>query len=61
MRWVPPDNIASHMWFNIASINGIEDGAYNRDVISERISPEQVMEAERRAKVCMESNYKDCD
>ena len=55
------DHISAHMWFNIASANGYLDGAFDRNEIEKKMSPSDISEARRRAKVCMNSNYQDCD
>ena len=55
------DYVASYMWFRIASALGAPEAAADYHKIAEVMEPEQIAEAQRRAKVCMESNYKDCD
>ena len=58
---VPQDNQTAHMWFNIAAANGTEVGGTNRDRIAKEMTSASIEEAQRRARVCMASNYKDCD
>ena len=58
---VPQDYVLSHMWNNLAAAQGDEDAVENRDSIAEKMTPQDVSEAHRRAKVCLESNYQDCD
>ncbi len=55
------DNVAAHMWYNIGSANGNALGGKNRDVIAQKMTPADISEAQRRAKVCMASDYQDCD
>lgn len=55
------DYIAAHMWFNIAGANGIEGARTSRDSTARRMTAEAIAEAQRRARVCMASNYQDCD
>lgn len=55
------DNETAHMWFNISSARGDKQGAENRDIIAKRMTPVAIEEAQRRAKRCMKSNYKNCD
>ena len=55
------DNQTAHMWFNLGAANGSESGGTNRDVIAKEMTPADISEAQRRARVCMASNYKDCD
>ena len=58
---VPQDFTAAHMWFNIAAANGNELGGTNRDNLAKDMTPASIEEAQRRARVCMASNYQDCD
>jgi hypothetical protein len=57
---VPQDYVRAHMWWNLAS-HTTPDGARWRDEIAKQMTPTQIAEAERRARVCLDSNYKDCD
>ena len=41
--------------------NGRADAATNRDLIAAEMTPAALEEAQRRARVCLESQYKDCD
>ena len=55
------DYITAHMWLNIAAANGIEEAPGNRDKIAFMMAADAIVEAQRRARVCMASNYQDCD
>ena len=55
------DNVIAHMWLNIASANGDAQGGENRDIITKRMTPEQIADAQARARVCMASGYQDCE
>ena len=55
------DTIAAHMWLNIAAANGNKKAAKNRDIVAGKLSSSGVEEAQKRAKRCMSSGYKDCD
>jgi uncharacterized protein len=55
------DNVTAHMWSNIGGANGNKPGVKNRDIIAKRMTPADISEAQRRARVCMKSNYQDCD
>jgi TPR repeat protein len=55
------DTIAAHMWFNIAAANGNAKAAKGRDFIAKELSSADIVEAQKRAKRCMASNYKGCD
>ena len=60
-RGVLQDNQTSHMWYNLASANGYEDSGTLRDELAAKMTPAAIEEAQRRARVCMASNYQDCD
>lgn len=53
--------ITAHMWFNIAGANGDDLGHGDRNSVARLMTPADVSEAQRRARVCIESNYQDCD
>ena len=55
------DNVTAHMWFNIAGANGDEDGRDNREKIERKMTPADISEAQKRARICMASNYTDCE
>ena len=55
------DNVTAHMWFNIAGANGAEDGRDFREIIERKMTPFYVSEAQKRARICMASNYTDCE
>jgi hypothetical protein len=49
------------MWFNIAATLG-HDAAVKKRMDIETVLPHaEFLEGQRRAKVCMASNYQDCD
>jgi TPR repeat protein len=59
---VPQDYVIAHMWSNIGAANGNADGARLRDeYLVPKMTPSDISEAQRRARVCMESNYQNCD
>ena len=49
------------MWFNIAAANKVSGALKNREEVAEQMSAADISEAQRRARVCMESGYQDCD
>jgi len=55
------DAVLAHMWFNIGAANGHLDGSRRRDVMERDMTSEQVTDAQARARICMASNYQDCD
>jgi TPR repeat protein len=54
------DFVTAHMWFNIASAIGDERAAGFRSFAANVMTPQQVAEAQGRARVCMASDYQDC-
>lgn len=56
--WAGP---ATRRVVNVGSANGRKDAGPNRDTVAKMMSSADVSEAQRRAKLCMGSNYKDCD
>jgi len=58
---VPQDHATAHMWLNIAVANGAEGAAENRDIAEGRMTAADISEAQRRARVCINSAYQDCD
>lgn len=58
---VTQDVVAAHMWSNIAAANGDDIGRSFRAYLDEKMTAEAISEAHRRAQVCMESDYQDCD
>ena len=55
------NNIQAHMRGNIGCALGDEGGCKIRDMAEAKMTPADISEAQRRARVCMESDYKDCD
>ena len=55
------DYSTAHMWFNIVARDGYSDAVKNRDAIADRMTPEAIAESQRRARICLESDYQDCD
>lgn len=58
---VPQDYVTAHMWSDIASANGDETAGKERDHAAAKLTPADIAEAQRRAGVCIASNYQDCD
>ena len=52
--------VIAHMWFNIAASNEYEDAKKGRDSVAEEMTSEQLAEAQKLARECVEKNYKDC-
>jgi TPR repeat protein len=61
-RGVLQDAVLAHMWYNIGRANNeYQIGSGNRGRIEERMTREQIAEAQALARRCMASDYQDCD
>ena len=47
---VPQDFVTAHMWYNLAGIQGDEKAHEYRDRIAEKMTSDQIAEAQRRAR-----------
>jgi uncharacterized protein len=56
---VPQNNVTALMWHNLARANGLPFDSGDSDAAL--LAPAEVSEAQRRAEVCLASNYRDCD
>ena len=59
-KGVTQDFARAHMWYNLASLAGDADGAKSRDLIAERMTPQQIGKAQDMARECQERNFKGC-
>ena len=41
----PQDYVLAHMWFNLAASRGVAEGAKNRNALSVRMTPQQIVAA----------------
>lgn len=57
---VAQDYVLAHMWFNISAASGKVRGSALRWIIASMMTPAAIEEVQRRARVCMASNYQDC-
>lgn len=67
-RGTKQDNIQAYVWLNlVAALEVKQNGFKNkvtmeeRDKVAATLQPESVMAAQRIAKKCLESNFKDCN
>jgi len=58
---VPQNNIRAYVWYSFALAQGLEFARGNRDIVSERLTPTLLGQAQEIAAKCFESDYKDCD
>jgi TPR repeat protein len=53
---VPQDYVQAHMWFNLSASQGGKDAAYNRDTAAERMTNQQISEAQALARKWVAKN-----
>lgn len=56
---IETDIITAHMWYNIAISLGVQ--GFSMESIEDVMEPAEIIEAQRRARVCVESDYQVCD
>jgi hypothetical protein len=47
---VPQDYVEAHMWLNLGGVNGNATSIGERDFIARKMTPDQISEAQRRAR-----------
>tara|TARA_B110000503_G_scaffold60249_1_gene95785 strand:+ start:102 stop:299 length:198 start_codon:yes stop_codon:yes gene_type:complete len=52
------DYIYAHMWLNISATNGDEDAAKSRDIIAKRMTPANILTAQKLDRECVKKKYK---
>jgi TPR repeat protein len=55
------DYVRAYMWYNISSVSGSEISANMRARVAVKMTTQQIAEAQRLARECVNSNYKSCD
>jgi hypothetical protein len=58
---VVQDYVRAHMWTNLAAVNGDIRVTKNRDIITAKMLPQQIAEAQKMARECQARNFKGCD
>ena len=66
---VAQDHVAAYMWLDIAMSTAAlgpdeylaEEVREMRDIVEAEMTPTDISEAQRRARICLESNYQQCD
>ena len=54
------DNITSYMWYHLALVNGDYDAKNRTDTLEAQMTSEDLSKAKNMARVCMNSDYKNC-
>jgi TPR repeat protein len=58
---VQQDFVKSHMWSNLGAASGQNIASKNRDEVAKKMTPQQITDAQKLARECIASNYKNCD
>jgi TPR repeat protein len=53
---VPEDDVLAYMWWNLAAAQGSENAQDNKDIIEERMTREQIAEAQRLSREWLEAH-----
>jgi TPR repeat protein len=59
-KGVPQDLVKAHMWSNLAG-SKLEDARKFRDLIAEKLTAQQIAEAQKLARECQARKFKYCD
>ena len=57
---VPEDKVYAHMWANLASSSGFGMAQQLRQLLTEKMTPNQIERAQGLARECFKENYKIC-
>ncbi len=53
---VPQDYAWAHLWYDLAAAQGLEVARENRDIVTERMTPVQIAEAQKLAREWLEKH-----
>ena len=56
---VPEDKVLAYMWLNLAAAQGNEDAQENKDIVEQRMTREQIAEAQRLSREWLETHPQD--
>jgi TPR repeat protein len=59
-RGVTRDSVRAYMWFNLAAAKGHSDSEKDREIVTSRMTPHQIEQAQEMARRCAASDYKQC-
>lgn len=60
-KGVPQDFVRSYVWFNIASTSGDAQAVKYRDIERGKLNPDQIIDAQSKAKECFEAKNSLCN
>ena len=58
---VVQDYVKAHIWFNLSAVNGDADAVKGRDVVAKRMTPQQIVDAQKLARDCQARQLKGCE
>ena len=58
---IPQNNARAYMWWSVAAEQGNESARGNRDIVADRLVPDQLARGQNMATRCSESDYQDCE
>ena len=58
---VPENNVRAYVWLSMAKTQGDEDGKKAVEIVKNKMTRQQIAQAQALATQCYESDYKDCD
>ena len=53
--------VRAHMWSNLSALNGDADSVKLRDAVAAKMTPQQIVEAQKMASECQARDFKNCD
>jgi len=58
---LPRDFARAYMWASLAATGGNDVAAKNRDLIATKLTPQELVGAQRRARECQARAFRQCD
>ena len=58
---VSQKNVRAYVWWSVAAAQVREDAKNDRDIVSERLTPDQRARGQEIAAKCFEPDYQDCE
>ncbi|MDD5463131.1 MAG: tetratricopeptide repeat protein [Methylococcales bacterium] len=55
------DYVRSHMWISLAANQGFKEAQGDLDWLAQRMTPAQIIEAQKKMQKCKKSQYKNCN
>ena len=58
---IPQNRIRAYVWWSVAAAQGFTDSVTNRDILADRLTPDELTKGQDIATRCFESDYQDCE